>query len=130
LLSAEVFAEFFLSGTRQSSALGKELVYRVQDTRHSEALGKECFAERQTLGKDDSRQRDVSGSLQLTAVSLYRGPKAGTRQRGSLPSVFCGHSAKHIFIFYFVYQTFYGMFLHYVDLHVPFWDNYNSIFNS
>jgi hypothetical protein len=66
--------------TRQSPALRKELVYRVQDTRHSEALGKDCFAERQTLGKDGSRQRAVSGRLQLTAVSLCRGPKAGTRQ--------------------------------------------------
>jgi hypothetical protein len=26
--------------------------------------------------------------------------------------------------FYFGNQTFCGMFLHYVDLHVPFWDNY------
>jgi hypothetical protein len=101
--------------TRQCPTLGKELVYRVQDTRHSEALGKDCFAERQTLGKNGSRQRVVSGRLQLTAVSLCRGPKActqqsrffaecqisGTRQRVSLSSVFCAHSAKHIFIFLF-----------------------------
>jgi hypothetical protein len=60
--------------TRQSSALGKELVYRVQDTRHRETLAKDCFAERQTLGKEGSRQRAVSGRLQLTAVSLCRGP--------------------------------------------------------
>jgi hypothetical protein len=114
LPSAGGFAGYFLSGTRQSLALGKELIYQVQDTQHSQALGKDCFAESQTLGKDDSRQRAVSGRLQLTAVSLYRGPKAGTRQsllfaecqisgtrqRESLPSVFCGHSAKHIFIFF------------------------------
>ena len=24
-------------------------------------------------------------------------------------------------------QTFCGMFLYYVDLHVPFWDNYNNV---
>jgi hypothetical protein len=115
LPSAGGFAECFLSGTRQSPALGKEFVYRVQDTRHSEALDKECFVERQTLDKDGSRQRAVSGRLQLTVVSLCRGLKAGTRQsllfaecqisgtrqRESLPSVFCGHSAKHIFIFLF-----------------------------
>jgi hypothetical protein len=133
------------SGTRQSPALGKELVYRVRDTRHRETLGKYCFAERQTLGKDGARQRAVSGRLQLTAVSLCRGPKAstrqsrffvecqisGTRQRGSLPSAFCGHSAKHIFIFFLFWPpNFCGMFLHYVDLHVPFWDNYNIVFNS
>jgi hypothetical protein len=130
--------------TRQSPALGTELVYRVQDTRHRETLGKDCFVERQTLGKDGARQRAVNGRLQLTAVSLCRGPKVGTResrffaeyqiygtrQRGSLPSAFCGHSAKHFLIFYFVHQTFCGIFLHYVDLHVLFWDNYNSVFNS
>jgi hypothetical protein len=102
-LGKEDFAEH---RTRQSFALGKELVYRVQDTRHRETLGKDCFAERQTLDKEGSRQRAVSGRLQLTTVSLCRGPKAGTRQRGSLPSVFCGHSAKHIFIFLFCPPNF------------------------
>jgi hypothetical protein len=29
----------------------------------------------------------------------------------------------HFYFFYFPNQTFCGMFLHYVDLHVPFWDN-------
>jgi hypothetical protein len=58
--------------TRQSPALDKKLIYRVHDTRHSQALSKDCFAERPTLGKDDSRQRAVSGRLQLTAVSLCR----------------------------------------------------------
>jgi hypothetical protein len=85
-LDKEDFAE---SRTRQSPTLGKELVYRVWDTPH-----------RETLGKNGARQRAVSDRLQLTAVSLCRGPKAGTRQRGSLPSVFFGHSAKHIFLFW------------------------------
>jgi hypothetical protein len=107
--------DFAESRTRQSLALGKELVYRVQDTRHNEALDKDSFVERQTLDKDGSRQRAVSGRLQLTSVSLCRGPQAGTRQsrlfaechiagtrqRESLPSVFCGHSTKHICIFLF-----------------------------
>jgi hypothetical protein len=44
-------ADFAERRTRQSPALGKELVYRVQDTWHSEALDKDVFAERQTLGK-------------------------------------------------------------------------------
>jgi hypothetical protein len=76
-LDKDYFAE---CRTRQSPALGNETVYRVQGTRHSEALGKEPFAEWQTLGKDDSRQRAISCRLQLTAVSLCREPKAGTRQ--------------------------------------------------
>jgi hypothetical protein len=66
-LGKEDFAE---SRTRQRPALGKELVYRVQDTQHSVALSKDSFAEHQTLGKDGSRQRFVSGCLQLTSVSL------------------------------------------------------------
>jgi hypothetical protein len=31
-------------------------------------------------------------------------------------------------IFSFPNQTFFGMFLHYVDLHVPFWHNYKIVF--
>jgi hypothetical protein len=137
--------DYVESRTRQNPALGKELVYWVRDTRHRGTLDKHCFAERQTLGKDGTRQRAVSGRLKQTAVSLCRGPKAGTRQRGffaesqisgtrqrrSLPSVFFGHSAKHIFIFLILAtKLFCGMFLHYVDLHVSFWDNSNSVFNS
>jgi hypothetical protein len=72
-LGKEVFAE---SRTRQSPALGNELVYRVQDIRH-----------RNTLGKGGARQRAVNGHLKLTAVSLCRGPNAGTRQRGLVSSL-------------------------------------------
>jgi hypothetical protein len=56
-------ADFAERRTRQSPTLGKDLIYRVRDTRHSPALGKDCFAESQTLGKDGSRQRAVSGCL-------------------------------------------------------------------
>jgi hypothetical protein len=75
LPSAGGFAE---RRTWQSPTLGKKLIYRVQDTRHSQALGKDCFAESQTLDKDGSRQRAISGRLQLTAVSLCR--VSNTRQ--------------------------------------------------
>jgi hypothetical protein len=63
-------ADFAESRTRQSPTLGKDPIYRVQDTRYSQALGKDGFAESQTLRKDGSRQRAVSGCLQLTIVSL------------------------------------------------------------
>jgi hypothetical protein len=121
--------DFVEHRTRQSPTLGY-LIYRVQDTRHSQALGKDCFAKSQTLSKDGSRQRVVSGRLQLTAVSLCRVPNIGHSAKDALPSVFSRHSAKYIFIFfYFVSQTFCGMFLHYVDLYVSFVDNYNRVFN-
>jgi hypothetical protein len=44
--------------------------------------------------------------LKLTAVSLYR-----------------------VYFLDFVSQTFCGMFLHYVNLHLSFVDNYNRVFN-
>ena len=93
-------ADFAKRRTRQSPTLGKDLIYRVRDTRHSPALGKDCFAESQTLGKEGSRQRAVSGRLQLTAVSLCRVPHIGYSAKDALPSVFSRHSAKYIFIFF------------------------------
>jgi hypothetical protein len=78
-LGKEAFAE---SRTRQSHALGNELVYRVQDTRHRNTLGNDIFAECRTLGEGGSRQRAVSDRLKLTAVNLCREPRVGTRQRG------------------------------------------------
>jgi hypothetical protein len=74
------FAECFFSSTQQSLALGNELVYRVQDTRHRKTLDKDMFAEWQTLGKGGARQRAINGRLKLTAISLCRGLRAGTRQ--------------------------------------------------
>jgi hypothetical protein len=129
-LGKEAFAE---SRTRQSPALGNELVYRVQNTRY-----------RNTLGEGGSRQRAVSGHLKLTAVNLCRGPRVGTWQRGFFAEcrqadtrqrplyrcLFWALGKAYFYFFYFGNQTFCGMFLHYVDLHVPFWDNYNNVFNS
>jgi hypothetical protein len=82
-------ADFAERRTRQRPTLGKGLVYRARDTRHSPALG-----------KDGSRQRTVSGRLQLTTVSLYRVPHIGHSAKDALPSVFSRHSAKYIFIFF------------------------------
>jgi hypothetical protein len=93
-------ADFAERRTRQSPTLGKDLIYRVQDTRHSQALGKDGFAESQTLGRDGSRQRAVSGRLQLTAVSLCRVPNIRHLAKDALPSVFSRHSTKYIFIFF------------------------------
>jgi hypothetical protein len=45
LPSARYFAECILSGTRQSSTLVNNDVYREQDTRHWKTLGKDRFAE-------------------------------------------------------------------------------------
>jgi hypothetical protein len=53
-----------------------------------------------------------------------------TRQRliyTSLPSVTQLALGK-VHLYFFGHQTFCGLFLHYVGLHVPFGDNYNSVF--
>jgi hypothetical protein len=77
-LGKEDFAE---SRTRQSTALGNELVYRVQDTRHRTTLGKDLFVECQTFSKEGARQKAVSGRH-----------KADGRQ--TLPRAEGWHSAK------------------------------------
>jgi hypothetical protein len=78
------------------------------------ALGKGSLAPSTT----DGRQSLPSVKyLALGKESLCRVSYVDTRQ-----SIFL--------FFYFGHQTFCGMFLHYVDLHVPFWDNYNSVFYS
>jgi hypothetical protein len=62
---------------------------------------------------------------------LCRVPHGWHSAKASLPSVQAWTLGKVYFYFLnFGNQTFCGMFLHYVDLHVPFWDNYNSVFNS
>jgi hypothetical protein len=77
-----------------------------------------AFAEdrKPTLGKADSLPSVKY--LALGKEGHYRVSSVDTRQ------------SKFLFFFYFGHQTFCGMFLHYVDLNVPFWDNYNSVFNS
>jgi hypothetical protein len=92
--------DFVERRTRQRPALGKGLIYRVRDTRHSQALAKNCFAESQALGKDGSRQRAVSGRLQLTAVSLYRVSNIWHSAKRVFAECPMRHSAKHIFLFW------------------------------
>jgi hypothetical protein len=72
----------------------------------------------------DTRQRIDLGFLEI----LCRVSHGWHSAKASLPSVQPWTLGKVYFYFlYFVNQTFCGMFLHYVDLHVPFWDNYNSV---
>jgi hypothetical protein len=110
-------------------------LYRMLDTRHSTPSAKT----RLPSVKGGARQRPVSGRPKAdgrqslpraedwhSAKSLLcRVPNSGYSAKDSLPSVFSRQSAKYIF-FDFVSQTFCDMFLHYVDLHVSFVDNYNN----
>jgi hypothetical protein len=94
------------------------------------------FTENRTLGTEkhsangNTWQRVVSRRLKLTAVIFAesRVPPFDTRQ-SKLCRVFSLDTRQSIFLFfYFANQTFYGMLLHYVDLHVPFCHNYKSVF--
>jgi hypothetical protein len=75
-------AAFAESRTRQSPALGNELVYRVQDTRHRKTLGKDSFAEWQTLIKGGSQQRVISGQSKADGRQPLPRAEVDTRQRG------------------------------------------------
>ena len=103
------------------------------------ALGKDFF-----IFKIWFAECQIGGTRQRRP--LCRVPSGGTRQRllsSSLPSATPGHSAKptlpsvnhstlgkvHLYFFCFQHQTFCGMFLNYIVLHVSFWDNYNSVCN-
>jgi hypothetical protein len=59
-----------------------------------------------------------------------RGRRSVLRAVGDRECLFWTLGKVCFLFFSFPNQTFCGMFLHYVDLHVPFWDNYNSVFNS
>jgi hypothetical protein len=124
LSATSLFTECWTLGTGPHSAKT-----RVPSVKHS-AKG--------ALGKGPS-----AVVPKLTAVSLCREPRIGTRQRvffaecqivGTRQSSLCRVSSldtrQSIFLFfYFVSQTFCRVFLHYVDLHVSFVDNYNRFFN-
>jgi hypothetical protein len=130
--------------TRQSPALGNDGVCREQDSRHRNTLSKDSFAECQTLGKAWLSAKDCQPPSKPDGRYLRRQQSFGTRQRiffaecppfdtheSKLCSVECHSSTLNkvdFYFFYFANQTFYGMFLHYVDLHVLFWDNYKSVF--
>jgi hypothetical protein len=127
LPSVERFAE---SRTRRIPALGNELVYRVQDTRHKRTLGKDMFVECQTLGKGGARQRAVSGRHKADDRQHLPSAKYLVLGKELFTECLLWTLGKTYFYFLdFVFQTFCGMFLHYVDLHVSFVDNYNRVFN-
>jgi hypothetical protein len=151
LPSVGLFAECLLSGTRQ-----RRLCWEPHSAKKAlprAALGKvrlsatSLFTECWTLGTGPhsaktrlpSVKHSAKGALgkgpsvaipKLTAVSLCREPTVGTRQRGFFAECQIVGTRQSIILFFcFCPQTFCDMFLHYVDLHVSFLDNYNRVFN-
>jgi hypothetical protein len=133
LSSARRFAECFcraLSRTRQSPALGNDGVCREQDSRHRYTLGKDTFAKCQTLGEGWLSAKCRQPPSKVDGCYLCRESSPGTRQRIFFPECppFNTQQRKLCRVpssgtrqsTFFANQTFYGMLLHYVDLHVPF----------
>jgi hypothetical protein len=144
LPSARRFAEFFYRAlckkifvecrTQQSTALGNDRVYREHDSRHRNTLRKDIFDKCQTLGEWRRSVKSRQQCLWLTAVifterrALVLGkeaslPSVGTRQRSffaECPTTDTRQSILCRMLFFFFNKTFCGIFLHYVDLHVPF----------
>jgi hypothetical protein len=130
LPSARHFAECFLSGTQQSSALGNDHGYREQDSRHKKALDKDILPSVKHSANGNARQRVVSRRLKLTAIIFAESRVLALGNESSLSSALRSTLGRASFAecprwtldkvyFYFANQTFCAMFLHYVDLHVP-----------
>jgi hypothetical protein len=131
-----------------SAALDKVLLSVTTTFTESRTLGtgkhsaKTSLPSAQYSANGNTRQRAVSRRLKLTAVIFAKSRVLALGKESSMPSVPrltldrascaecpCWTLGKVFFLFfYFANQTFCGMFLHYVDLHVPFWDNYKSVF--
>jgi hypothetical protein len=104
--------EFFVKcRTQQSSALGNDGVCREQDSRQRNTLGKGFFAQCQTLGEGWLSAKDRQPPSKADGRYLFRESCSGTRQRitpirhsveQTLPSAIPEHSAKYIFIFFFL----------------------------
>jgi hypothetical protein len=69
-------------------------------------------------------------SLALGKVSFAECLQAGTRQSMLCRVSFVDTWQITFLFFYFPNQNFCVVFLHYIDRHVPFWDNYKSVFYS
>jgi hypothetical protein len=128
-------------GHSANSCLGNDHVYREQDSRHRKTLGKDNFVECQTLGEQRRSAKVCQQPSIVDGRYLCRVLSFGTVQRSffvecltsdTQPSMLCRvpflDTRQSIFLFFFPNQTFCGMFLHYVDLHIPFWHNYKSVF--
>jgi hypothetical protein len=138
LPSAWRFAECFLSSTRQSSTLGKNHIFREQESRHRKTLVKNCFAECRTLGE---WRRSTKGHQQPSIADgryLCRASSFGTRQRSyfaecakpdTRQTMLCQVSILDTrqSIFVFSQSNFFYYVLYYVNLNVPFWHNYKSV---
>jgi hypothetical protein len=119
-----------------SRALGKVLLSVTSWFIECRTLGTEQLSAKTRLpsGKHSAKAALGKGLsmaiLKLTAVSLCQGPRSALGKDLFTECLLWTLGKAYFYFFNFGNQTFCGMFLHYVDLHVLFWDNSNSVFNS
>jgi hypothetical protein len=134
--------------TRSNPTLSNYGVYREQDARHMKTLGNKHSSngDAQQKGRQQSsiadgrylcrelgfgtRQRNYFAECLRSDTQqrmICRVPFLDTQQRMICRVPFLD-TRQSIFLFFsFSNQTFCGLFLHYIDLHVPFWHNYKSV---
>jgi hypothetical protein len=116
------------------AALGKVLHSITMSFTECRTLGTEIHSVKTSLpsGKHSAKVALGKGSsaavLKPTVVSLCRGSALGKELFTECLLWTLGKA--YFYFLNFVHQTFCGMFLHYVDLHVSFVDNYNRVFNQ
>jgi hypothetical protein len=131
-----------------SAALGKVPLSVTTAFTESRTLDTGRYSAKTTLpsvkhsAKGNTRQRAISSRLYLTTIIFAERRALALGKEATLPSVPRLTLGKECFaechswtldkvffyFFYFTNQTFCGMLLHYVDLHVPFLHNYKSVF--
>jgi hypothetical protein len=134
-------------GALLSAALSKVLFLITTVFTESRTLSTGRHSAKTTLSSakhsanGDARQRVVSSHLHLTTVIFAECRGLALGKEATLPCVLrlaldkvcfveyhSGTLGKVYFYFFSITnQTFTGMFLYYVDLHVPFWHNYKSV---
>jgi hypothetical protein len=107
----------------RDAALDKDFFYflnmvcRVPDRRHS--------------AKAPSLPRATQGHSTKINLHCFAECHPGALDKAYFVECQPVDTRQSVFLFFcFGHQTFCGMFLHYVDLHVSFWDNYNSFCNN
>jgi hypothetical protein len=131
-----------------TTALDKVLLSITNSFAECKTLGTERHSTNISLSSAKHSAKSALGKGPLAAVYCWRpltfaeGRELALGKEASLSSatrltlgkdfftecLFWALGKTYFYFFYFVNQTFYGMFLHYVDLHVSFWNNYNSVF--
>jgi hypothetical protein len=115
---------------KNTKGLSADLVISITSLPNARdlALGKDFFKFKNILCRVPINKHSTKNVFSVFKKPLPSAPHL-TLGRASFAKCFPWTLGKvYFYFFYFSCQTFCGMLLHYVDLHVPFWHNYKSVF--